>query len=438
MNKNIIISILILGTWSEIEGSNFGSITSRVINGRAAGPCEFPYQIRLSHPPFLCGGSLITVNGKHLILTAAHCVSSDMNPENYEVVAGNILKNRQQSTEQRRQVTKIVIHKDYNRETRLNDIALLSIQKPFQINRYVSPISLPKHGQKTGTTGVVSGWGIVDELGPTSNVLLAATITMWPDSYCSSLYPGFYNPSVMICAGAVRGACKGDSGGPLVDKQKNQLAGIVSFGEGTFSQTYGELSSLLPAIPKISRIANGQSAKNGEIPYQVGLYLNGNLICGGSFIVVKGKHLVITAAHCVELDWNADHYIVVAGEVKKNSFTSPAQVRTVTQILAHEEYEGITLLSDIAILEIGSPFEINRFVSPIRLPRRKERIGSVGVVSGWGDSGGPLKNYKKGFLAGIVSFGRYSCDRPGSNGVFTRITAYLKWIEDTAANIGTN
>ncbi|ODM99652.1 Plasma kallikrein [Orchesella cincta] len=235
MNKIILIYILISGISLEINGDESSDFPfeaiPRVINGRKAGWGEFPFQIGLyNHQGFSCGGSIITVNGKQLILTAAHCIDKKLDPRFYHVTAGNLFRNTKESTQQWRQVVKFAVHKDYNKDKgHINDIALLRLHKPFAVNYYVSPVSLPPRGEKIGITAVVSGWGITNVIDPTSNALLTATITVWPDSICSAAVP-FYDPSAMLCAGSYRGSCKGDSGGPLLDKKTNQLAGVVSYG----------------------------------------------------------------------------------------------------------------------------------------------------------------------------------------------------------------
>ncbi|ODM86789.1 Trypsin-1 [Orchesella cincta] len=231
------------------------------------------------------------------------------------------------------------------------------------------------------------------------------------------------------------------------------------------------------------RIVGGEAADYGEIPYQIALYYQGYFMCGGSLINVDGQDMIVTAAHCVQQSLNPSSYLVVAGEVKVNE-VGVGQVRNITNIRIHEKYEPRLIRNDIAVLGISHIFKRNRFLSAIRLPRLKERIGSYGVVSGWGilnrteqtpapvlqkakvrigpdayckrahpqlfvpatmicagvrrgackgDSGGPLRDYKKGFLAGIVSFNHPNepCTRPKHNPVYTRVSAYVKWIEET-------
>ncbi len=52
-----------------------------------------------------------------------------------------------------------------------------------------------------------------------------------------------------------------------------------------------------------------------------------------------------------------------------------------------------------------------------------------------GDSGGPLVTCYRDttFLLGIVSWGK-GCARPGSYGIYTRVSNYLQWIHEQTAN----
>ena len=49
-----------------------------------------------------------------------------------------------------------------------------------------------------------------------------------------------------------------------------------------------------------------------------------------------------------------------------------------------------------------------------------------------GDSGGPLICVENNtpILRGIVSFGK-GCGRPGLPGIYTRVSTYIDWIDDT-------
>jgi len=53
-----------------------------------------------------------------------------------------------------------------------------------------------------------------------------------------------------------------------------------------------------------------------------------------------------------------------------------------------------------------------------------------------GDSGGPLKDVRGGFLAGIVSYGPITrCTNPTQHAVYTEVASYRRWIYRTARKL---
>lgn len=86
-----------------------------------------------------------------------------------------------------------------------------------------------------GTVCYVSGYGLLHEGGPSSDVLRKAAVPIvnWND--CKKRYP--YLPINAFCAGYKEGgadACPNDSGGPLICQRSNKrwvLMGVVSGGE---------------------------------------------------------------------------------------------------------------------------------------------------------------------------------------------------------------
>ena len=185
---------------------------------------------------------------------------------------------------------------------------------------------------------------------------------------------------------------------------------------------------------------------------------------------------------------------VVAGHLASQSVAS-AMVRSVFQVRVHEQYDhdyimgrsragagqgGIGSPHDIALLFLSAPF--NELPNAPMLTRDREPAlvhhGDVGFVAGYGvydlddhltgelyisdavidilgnqelltrradqlgdscygDSGGPLyiPTDEGEFLVGLVSRGRSDVERDcGDGGVYTLLSAYLPWIEQTAGS----
>jgi len=185
---------------------------------------------------------------------------------------------------------------------------------------------------------------------------------------------------------------------------------------------------------------------------------------------------------------------VVAGHLASHAI-APAMIRSVFQVSVHEQYDhdfimgrsrsgagqgGIGSPHDIALLLLTAPFEELPNAPMLTADRAPEllRHGDVGFVAGYGvydvddaltgelyisdavidiigqqelmtrradqlgdscygDSGGPLymPTEEGEFLVGLVSRGRSDVQRDcGDGGVYTRLSAYLPWIAETAGS----
>lgn len=57
-------------------------------------------------------------------------------------------------------VRDVVIHEQYNPRSLHNDVALLLLEKPLELDLHIRPICLPSQGESMdGRQCVVSGWG---------------------------------------------------------------------------------------------------------------------------------------------------------------------------------------------------------------------------------------------------------------------------------------
>ncbi|XP_067140795.1 trypsin-1-like [Centruroides vittatus] len=237
------------------------------------------------------------------------------------------------------------------------------------------------------------------------------------------------------------------------------------------------------------RIVGGRKALPGEFPWQVSLQRNtwffgSSHICGGS---VLNENWVLTAAHCVH-GVPSNKFLVKFG-LQILSDSGPGVVsRKVSEIVVHSDYDDSSLHNDIALLRLSTPLDLsssNEHINSICLPSDLHVQGFT-TASGWGsthedgyatdelravevpiiglsqcrsmygrgaiadsmlcagysqggkdscqgDSGGPLIQRKggKAELVGIVSWG-IGCARPNKPGVYTRLSSYLKWIEEHA------
>jgi secreted trypsin-like serine protease len=174
---------------------------------------------------------------------------------------------------------------------------------------------------------------------------------------------------------------------------------------------------------------------------------------------------------------------VVAGlHQRLNTNTGRTQIRSVTRIYVHEQYNSRLQANDIAILRLCQPVTLNDYVNLACLPGPDPQESQPVTAIGWGstykgsplpsalrqvtmrvtnaqakaaypayfdaqrqigagvpyvggkdscqgDSGGPLMFNSNGqwYVSGVVSFGR-DCALGNYPGVYTRVSAYLNWI----------
>ncbi|XP_053680075.1 brachyurin-like [Anopheles nili] len=211
----------------------------RIIDGTLANVHEFPYQVSMqwnfnngSRPRHFCSGSIINPNW---ILTAAHC-SPELSSDGWiEVVAGvNNIANEESSV-QRRNVTRFVQHPRYNPNTIANDIAVVLLSKSLKLNHNIKSLSLARNDtaieQKVAK---FAGWGSISKTSVDifPDELRKVDLVLRSQKDCQPMR----NPGVsQICAGGYRNAsgCIADSGGPLTVVKSNGPVqiGVLSYGE---------------------------------------------------------------------------------------------------------------------------------------------------------------------------------------------------------------
>ncbi|XP_077462149.1 chymotrypsin A-like [Stigmatopora argus] len=206
---------------------------SRIVNGEEAVPHSWPWQVSLQdYTGFhFCGGSLVNENW---VVTAAHCNVRT----SHRVVVGEHDRSSTAEDIQVLRVGKVFKHPRYNGFTTNNDILLIKLATPVQMNMRVSPVCLAESSDNfaAGTRCVTTGWGLTRHDAPDTPALLQqASLPLLSKDQCRRFW-GNRITSLMICAGASGvSSCMGDSGGPLVCQKGGAwtLVGIVSWGSGT-------------------------------------------------------------------------------------------------------------------------------------------------------------------------------------------------------------
>ncbi|KAM3875334.1 transmembrane protease serine 2-like [Diretmus argenteus] len=233
--------------------------SSRTLGGRPAVLGAWPWQVSLQlEGSHRCGGAIIA---PYWIVTAAHCVAGNSDPEDWTVYAG-IVSPLGSLFKPRHSVSRILAHDSYSSFTLRNDIALMRLSNPLDItsSRNIGPVCLPNVGLDITAPQKcwISGFGSTVNGHSDSPHLMESEVSLMESAVCNSsiAYNGRITPD-MLCAGETEvgvAGFHGDSGGPLVTLKDGVwwLVGDTSWGEQWVEQSkpgvYGNVTYFLDWI----------------------------------------------------------------------------------------------------------------------------------------------------------------------------------------------
>ena len=83
---------------------------------------------------------------------------------------------------------------------------------------------------------------------------------------------------------------------------------------------------------------------------------------------------------------NTDHLTIEAGKHHESKDDPHQQIRRVTKILMHEDYDSDLIDNDITLFKLDQPFVLNDYVSTVCLPSVFVADGANCIVTGGGDT----------------------------------------------------
>ncbi|XP_043938389.1 chymotrypsin-like elastase family member 1 [Protopterus annectens] len=245
-------------------------------------------------------------------------------------------------------------------------------------------------------------------------------------------------------------------------------------------------------LEEMERVVGGTEVSRNAWPWQISLqYMSGSSwyhTCGGSLIQPRW---VMTAAHCVDRSYS---FRVAVGDhnIYENDGTEAYIAVNAKFIHANWNTNNVAAGYDIALLRLASNAVLNSYVQLAALPSNGEILSHNHpcIITGWGytrsggqvsatlqqaplpvvdhvtcsssswwgstvkstmvcaggngaqagcqgDSGGPLNCYVNGryYVHGVTSFVSASgCNTYMKPTVFTRVSAYISWINNIIAN----
>lgn len=239
-------------------------------------------------------------------------------------------------------------------------------------------------------------------------------------------------------------------------------------------------------VHSVERIVGGVNVPNDERPWMTSIQYDNGHFCGGSLI---SDHWVLTAAHCVEdITGSNINQLTVRADFTDLSKNAGKEAK-IKSVHIHKNYtQSNGNAADLALLELSSGINGIQYLklASQQIMQTSGQPGDMASVSGWGtltdggdspnrmqkvsvpivsndvcnepkayngqitdtelcagyaqgkkdscqgDSGGPLVIKSKGdfYQAGIVSWGE-GCAQPNKYGVYTRVSAFNDWIENT-------
>nr|XP_022908725.1 chymotrypsin-2-like [Onthophagus taurus] len=225
---------------------------TRMVGGQLVKENEYPFVASIQHDnKHICTGSII---GSKAILTAASCFylndTTKISTYSLMVSGGSSFWRYGDKYE----VDRLIIHPQFDYETKINDIAIIKISKTISLisSVIIKLLSTQIPDNQTVVDGLTFGWGHSIYSGhpiesPSEQLNSLKTKTV-PARVCLLEYQTFGENQICLASTEGKGICHGDVGGPLIIQPSAIFLqiGISSYGgacNSTKPEVYTRISS---------------------------------------------------------------------------------------------------------------------------------------------------------------------------------------------------
>ena len=250
----LVLSTLIISVYCQqypiiVTDTNCGKGTAlpkidepqgRIVGGDVITKGHFGWHVLLhDNGKLICSGALINSNW---IITSAYCVYG-RNQNTLGADFGVQDRTNWDSWSTYRKVSRVVIHPNYVHNQFKNDIAMIRLATPVNIDTFsyrIVPICVASGLENyEGRYGYVTGYGSPYSGGDSTRYLYRARLPVLNDARCRQKYSSQYSIDsyTQLCGGESFGNvdfCEYDNGSPLVVQGANDgrwhLVGLASFG----------------------------------------------------------------------------------------------------------------------------------------------------------------------------------------------------------------
>ncbi|KAK5894423.1 hypothetical protein CesoFtcFv8_011116 [Champsocephalus esox] len=164
--------------------------------------------------------------------------------------------------------------------------------------------------------------------------------------------------------------------------------------------------------PTITRVVGGDDVREHSWPWQVSLqYKSGSNFyhtCGGTLI---SREWVLTAAHCI----GSRTYRVYLGKHNlKNNNEDGSIAISPSKIVVHENWDSYRIRNDIALIKLATPVTFSDAIMAACIPNSGDILPNASpcYVTGWGRlwTGGPIADILQQALLPVISHS--NCSKP--------------------------